>query len=760
MGKLNQYTQGYLTAVDVNGGTGYITAEGLKILDRRRYEGATVSAELSDGKVLSEGFSQQEAVSLTAAAAAAKLRSFTETYQSSMNAVVQTSRMLYRLKQAEEYFMQDQLDLAECMERVNQIGEVGEYLCGGFKNGSISVSRDMMGEMLTDLYETLRYSAAVCVCFSECKKDVFGGAEDFAAMAEAKNSGDPLVRSAYIRGEQLQRRGAAAMSAKEYGAAAYYDLMLRNLSLWGKALLKGDSSVYELFQIKDDVLCLEGASDFPNETVTMTVRKSDSAGQWDYVGQTKTDENGEYIFSYKMKNGSGLYILSVRAADSAVYRREFAFFSKSDEEGLISALRRARDESDLLKAVAEYEALLGLYSGELACLTEENTAVLACILSNRAAITNVEQLVQITREALLSDELSHAVSPETVGDIIEQYGYLLQLEGRNAWKTCRNALSEAARTAVLGDLAGKEYASAKETAEAFDTAVVLRGTQYSSYRELMAVLTANNDLLGIDFSDYESLGAADKNSVLKAIAGKRYASVDAIREDFEETAAESLNQKHTSKPSGSGGGGGGRNDRILDGISVNAPQPADEPPKKERFADLSGYQWASEAITALCERNVVNGVGGNLFEPYRPVKREEFVKMIVLALEIEAGSGSVSFDDVPADSWALPYICAAVECGIITGQSEARFGCGMEITREDAAVILYRAARLKGIAAGAEKEDFVDFDTVSDYAKEAVSRMSGAGVIHGMEDGSFRPGASANRAQAAKLIYELMKRAG
>ena len=53
---------------------------------------------------------------------------------------------------------------------------------------------------------------------------------------------------------------------------------------------------------------------------------------------------------------------------------------------------------------------------------------------------------------------------------------------------------------------------------------------------------------------------------------------------------------------------------------------------------------------------------------------------------------------------------------------------------------------------------FTDFDLVSDFAKDAVVYVNAAGIMNGMGDGSFAPLQSVTRAQAAKVIYELITR--
>ena len=55
-----------------------------------------------------------------------------------------------------------------------------------------------------------------------------------------------------------------------------------------------------------------------------------------------------------------------------------------------------------------------------------------------------------------------------------------------------------------------------------------------------------------------------------------------------------------------------------------------------------------------------------------------------------------------------------------------------------------------------EEQYFSDNNTISDYAQEAVAKMQKAGVISGMGDGNFAPTETANRAQAAVVISNLI----
>ena len=47
-------------------------------------------------------------------------------------------------------------------------------------------------------------------------------------------------------------------------------------------------------------------------------------------------------------------------------------------------------------------------------------------------------------------------------------------------------------------------------------------------------------------------------------------------------------------------------------------------------------------------------------------------------------------------------------------------------------------------------------DTISDYAKDAVSKMAGAGYITGDENAYFNPMDTATRAQTAVVLYRVI----
>ena len=115
------------------------------------------------------------------------------------------------------------------------------------------------------------------------------------------------------------------------------------------------------------------------------------------------------------------------------------------------------------------------------------------------------------------------------------------------------------------------------------------------------------------------------------------------------------------------------------------------------------------------------------------------------------------FSDVSENDWFYGYVQTAVSAGIVNGVSESVFGAGADITRQEAAAMLYRAFKSGGTDE-AESLEFSDGELVSEYARSAVSWFAQNGIISGFPDGTFRPHDNLTRAQAAKIIYELISR--
>ena len=138
---------------------------------------------------------------------------------------------------------------------------------------------------------------------------------------------------------------------------------------------------------------------------------------------------------------------------------------------------------------------------------------------------------------------------------------------------------------------------------------------------------------------------------------------------------------------------------------------------------MDNTEWAKAAVEALAKMGIVSGRGENKFCPGENITREEFVKMCVMLFEIPSASAKEPlFEDMDKGMWYYPYIKTAYGAGLINGVSDNRFGIGLYVSRQDAAVILDKCMSGYELDKVQEKT-FSDSDEISDYAVNAVENM-------------------------------------
>ncbi|MNV35452.1 Endo-1,4-beta-xylanase A precursor [compost metagenome] len=154
---------------------------------------------------------------------------------------------------------------------------------------------------------------------------------------------------------------------------------------------------------------------------------------------------------------------------------------------------------------------------------------------------------------------------------------------------------------------------------------------------------------------------------------------------------------------------------------------------------------------------MVHGTGDRTYEPARQITRAEFVQLLVSALDLQA-ENSNTFEDVSPDAWYYQAVSTAQALKIVNGRSEGLFGAKEPITRQEMAVILFRARSLAALQPDYSSKTvvFADQKQIGAYAREAVEYLQQSGIINGYSDGTFRPLNLTTRAEAAALIYRIM----
>ena len=128
-----------------------------------------------------------------------------------------------------------------------------------------------------------------------------------------------------------------------------------------------------------------------------------------------------------------------------------------------------------------------------------------------------------------------------------------------------------------------------------------------------------------------------------------------------------------------------------------------------------------------------------------------------------AVKAAASFTDVAENMWYADAVAWAAENGIVYGVTEDKFDPNGNLTREQIAAILYRYAGFKGrdTAARADLTAFPDADSVSSYAKDAMSWAVAENILAGSKtnDGTtyLQPRNTATREQVAQLMMQYIE---
>jgi len=130
--------------------------------------------------------------------------------------------------------------------------------------------------------------------------------------------------------------------------------------------------------------------------------------------------------------------------------------------------------------------------------------------------------------------------------------------------------------------------------------------------------------------------------------------------------------------------------------------------------------------------------------------REIIAESLWRANRSKTASARADFSDVSAANRAA--IDWAVEAGVVNGMGGGKFGTGWNVSRQDFAVMLWRAAG-KPPASGSVR--FGDAAAIADYARDAAAWTEGSGIINGI-GGSFELQSSVTRAQVAAILQRYL----
>ncbi|WP_171650279.1 S-layer homology domain-containing protein [Paenibacillus foliorum] len=177
------------------------------------------------------------------------------------------------------------------------------------------------------------------------------------------------------------------------------------------------------------------------------------------------------------------------------------------------------------------------------------------------------------------------------------------------------------------------------------------------------------------------------------------------------------------------------------------------------FADVKTH-WAKDEIERMANKFIVQGVSKEEFQPDQAVTRAEFAALIARSMGLKPVSPSKNiFNDIRSGDWFEGQVYAAAEVGIVSGYDDQTFRPNQQISRQEMAVMIYRAMKFAGFddsSKAGQNVVFADENLFENWAKEAISVMANKKIVEGVASGKYDPTATATRAQSSVILSRML----
>ena len=171
------------------------------------------------------------------------------------------------------------------------------------------------------------------------------------------------------------------------------------------------------------------------------------------------------------------------------------------------------------------------------------------------------------------------------------------------------------------------------------------------------------------------------------------------------------------------------------------------------YSDVPEDHWAYAVVSELSDKAVIHGMGDGTYQPDANVTREQFIKLLICATDSYDPDIDVSildqFEDVNTDMWSYPYIVNGLQSGTyaIDDLEKNCFKPEEPIDRGTVAKWIVNTLGLDN-----DVQQYVFDDIYDPEVRKAVGIASGAGLLEGYTDGTYKPDDFLTRAEAATVI--------
>lgn len=531
-----------------------------------------------------------------------------------------------------------------------------------------------------------------------------------------------------------------------------------------------DINVSALYVAKENKVVINGRAASGNVIVSITdfadIGNFTKANPPYDMFSVKSD--GDFQIKISLNDEAGGQKLSVVITDSEGDMAQTSFMNPdfSSSKGIIANLNNASGVNEFSQIVSDNASNLGIDADdELYKLKKtEVLAVMYAIVKDDAEGPDVYEAYYKSHALVSLKDTTRTEAEEILKSNSPVFGIDYDVDYEDDTR-----LTDDAKATLCKLLSEADYSKVLSVSESF--ADFLEKT-----KAVAAVLSAKTwqdikEVMEDDFAELFVLTESGTKArmVYSKMMNYSYADFEDIKEGYQK-AVESLEEDSRGFSGGSGGFGGSGGavklpssdviDTINQNVSEGGVDAGENATQKQemvtlpssgysKFLDVPSDHWSYNAVSVLASAGVVSGYPDGSFGVNESITRAEFAKLVCIAFGIP--SVKSEFADVAQDAWYNGYVGGGAKYGLINGYGE-NFGPNDYISRQDAAVIIYRALKNEGIvlSGDAEYDDAID---ISLYALTAVGALKEYDIMIG-NDFKFFPLSNITRAEAAQLIYK------
>lgn len=189
-------------------------------------------------------------------------------------------------------------------------------------------------------------------------------------------------------------------------------------------------------------------------------------------------------------------------------------------------------------------------------------------------------------------------------------------------------------------------------------------------------------------------------------------------------------------------------EEVEEGLKIEAPKEAEAV-----MPDTAEHWAKNYIAATVDKGLFIGYDNGNFEPEWGITRQEMAIVLVrLLDLEDQLGKApGVTYKDYTEIApWAYEYVALTTKLGIYEGYDDGFFRPKKIVTREELCAILIRSMENSG---NKLLLNYADRDSFPDWSTPYIGKASYFGIVNGYPDGEFKPRQDVTRAEAAKILY-------